>query len=144
MSDNDSDNQGLPIFSGAQMGLLIGAALSMVLLLIICRYCINILVIDIFILGNYESLRCLCPCFRCCQQDDDGDLEHGLNARGMLHLQSIGALGNQVAFIYQLPEEKRKKFIMDVIYPEVRYMFERRTLCFFLKKSFFSFSVSVI
>ena len=134
MSDNASDNQGLPIFfrGGAQMGLLIGAALSMVLLLIICRYCINIL------------LRCLCPSFRCCQQYDDGDLEHELNARGMLHFQSISALGNQVAIIYQLPEEKRKKFIMDVIYPEVRYMFERRTLCFFLKKSFFSFSVSVI
>ena len=108
------------------MGLLIGAALGMVFLIIICRYCINVLVIDIFILGNYESLMCLCPCLKglCCQrrgneQENDEDLENGLNARGMLNLQSVGALGNPVAFIFQLPQEKRKKF-MDIIFTEVR------------------------
>lgn len=108
-------------FTPADIAILFGVCASIILLLYIFRFVINICVIDICILGDCSSCSKI---FRCCRRDvDENDnTPQPWGARDALALQTIGAFADPIAYLYsdELDEEKRKILLDIIIKNEVR------------------------
>ena len=84
-----------PDFSRNQAYQLLGAAAAMILFLFLLRKVINVIIIDICILGDCRAWKRVF----CCDTDGDGGPRRW-RSRDAIALQTIGAFANPMAYLY--------------------------------------------
>lgn len=111
----------VPQISWSQIRLMLVIGIGILIVILIFRRFLNILIIDMCILGDYST----CPCVRrnrtdrMGSTDESGDNhnpnDRSWNSRDAIALVNLGAFTNPYKYLYHnLSDEKRKK-ILEII-----------------------------
>lgn len=129
-----------------EVGILFASCAAVLVVLVIFRTAINVIVIDVCILGDCSAWKKLCCCFRRRRNrgndgegggggdgdgdggiSDNNDTSNGSNdGNGFMDehgrwipLRIAGAVVNPVSYVYNCPSEQRKAFLDSIIDSEL-------------------------